>query len=177
MPRKSPGPTQDRCKPCTSCKQEKHLSEFARQAKGLFGHTSKCKQCYRSDWLVKRSEKIDECRAADRARVAEWRLKNPEKEKAARDASRQRARAAVAEYKSSRGCESCGIKDHRVLDLHHRDRSSKVAAVSQLISRASAAALAAEMEKCKVLCANCHRIEHYEEAQSSGSGGVFFRAS
>ncbi len=104
---------------------------------------------------------------ADRAlteaeRTARWRAANPEKDKRSRDNGRIARRALIANYKAQKGCESCGIADARVLDLHHRDAECKVMAVSQMANRASLDAIKAEMTKCKVLCANCHRIEHYE---------------
>lgn len=91
------------------------------------------------------------------------------------------ARAKVAKYKSERGCRDCGTTDHRVLDLHHRNGTDKEAAVSQMLYRYSWKRIVAEMDKCDVLCANCHRIEHAADpgsditAQIAATG--FFRAS
>lgn len=67
----------------------------------------------------------------------------------------------VAEYKAERGCERCGEKDVRCLDLHHRDPAKKEHAVSQMyrLGRGIARVME-EIIKCSVLCANCHRKEH-----------------
>jgi hypothetical protein len=50
-----------------------------------------------------------------------------------------------------------GTKDPAVLELDHKDRPSKVAAVSTLVRSQSWRALFAEIDKCEVRCANCHR--------------------
>ena len=50
----------------------------------------------------------------------------------------------------------CGESDLRVLEFHHE--GNKEAEVSRLMGRgASLDALKGEIEKCVVLCANCHR--------------------
>ncbi len=59
-------------------------------------------------------------------------------------------------------CKECGEKDPRTLDFHHRDPNEKSFNLSSFASH-SIRQLKAEIEKCDVLCANCHRIHHYEE--------------
>ena len=60
-------------------------------------------------------------------------------------------------------CIVCKTKDFRVLDFHHRDPSTKINSISNMIDRCSKAKILAEIPKCDCLCANCHRILHYEE--------------
>ena len=64
-------------------------------------------------------------------------------------------------FKEEEGCRECGMQDYRCLDFHHKDSKTKKFAVNQgsLFSR-SEDALWIEVEKCEVLCANCHRIRH-----------------
>ncbi len=70
-------------------------------------------------------------------------------------------------YKAIRGCRNCGLKDPTVLDFHHRTRTDKVAAVSKLLaSRLDLIAIVREIDKCEVICANCHRREHYVTSPS-----------
>lgn len=74
---------------------------------------------------------------------------------------RAELREWVDEQKSSNGCRRCGESDPRCLDFHHRDSEEKDANVSQLIiEEATKERLGEEIEKCDVLCANCHRAEH-----------------
>ena len=80
---------------------------------------------------------------------------------------RSHARAFL-EYKKLCKCVRCGISDHRVLDFHHRDGSAKLGNVSDMVSRKlSWENIYAEIAKCDCLCANCHRIEHFEEENLS----------
>jgi hypothetical protein len=111
-----------------------------------------------------------------------WRSLNPEQNLANNRAAKQRCKAQIDRYKAERGCEDCGISDPRVLDLHHRHGEEKVDHVNRLRTRAGWNAILAEMEKCDVLCANCHRIRHAEELGYSAAyvaltGGTFFRAA
>lgn len=71
---------------------------------------------------------------------------------------RQEAQDLIRAYKADKGCVDCGERDWVVLDLDHRDRSTKRAAVSEMITQNFGLdAIRAELEKCDVRCANCHR--------------------
>lgn len=86
------------------------------------------------------------------------------KDKATKKRVRSERRDWFQELKKTFKCKQCGIADHRVLDLHHIDPSQKTMEVSNMSQRGhSKKSIMAEIEKCKVLCANCHRIEHWEE--------------
>ena len=96
-------------------------------------------------------------------KAAKWRAAHPERNIEVRTRQRLSKRAYVDSVKSEAGCQRCHISDTRVLDLHHTDPREKDMAVSRLIARKGWEALKAEVEKCIVLCANCHRITHYEQ--------------
>ena len=69
--------------------------------------------------------------------------------------------------KEERVCHDCGIKDKRVLDFHHKKGSNKEFAISSFVEGGCGVErILKEIEKCVVLCANCHRIRHYEEKRS-----------
>ena len=56
-------------------------------------------------------------------------------------------------------CQKCGgVFPSAVFDFHHV--GEKEADPSHLISNASVERIAQEIERCTLLCANCHRIEH-----------------
>jgi hypothetical protein len=76
---------------------------------------------------------------------------------------RSRCREWWEKTKGSLACGSCGLDDWRCLDFHHRDPSTKLFNVGSISTRYSKKAILDEMEKCDVLCANCHRIHHWEE--------------
>jgi heterodisulfide reductase subunit B len=59
-------------------------------------------------------------------------------------------------------CQNChGVFDLAAYDFHHTGK--KEADPSHLINNASIQKIAEEIEKCILLCANCHRIEHARE--------------
>lgn len=72
-------------------------------------------------------------------------------------------RRMIVGFKSEQGCAHCGESDPVVLDLHHRDHENKhpklTDAKNRSFLRLSLEELAVELEKCEVLCANCHRRE------------------
>ena len=76
---------------------------------------------------------------------------------------RDRLRGAVYEYKRDHcECARCGESHPACLEFHHRDPETKERTVSELITYGnSLETVRAEIEKCDVLCANCHRQEHY----------------
>jgi hypothetical protein len=76
---------------------------------------------------------------------------------------RQDRRAAVNEWKEERGCDECGYNKHgAVLDYHHKDPTTKISNVSDLIGRNGTwTQIKEEIAKCTLLCANCHRIKEY----------------
>ena len=76
---------------------------------------------------------------------------------------RSRLRSWVNEQKRASGCRECEETDPRCLDFHHVDPESKTRAIGEMITHGHGReSLRAEMEKCVVLCANCHRREHGE---------------
>jgi len=77
------------------------------------------------------------------------------------DARRDRHRLMVAEWKAERGCAKCGETDPRCLELHHRDRKTKHYNISTIYRR-KWETIQAELEKCDVLCSNCHQRVEYE---------------
>ena len=66
----------------------------------------------------------------------------------------------VNEYKGTLKCKKCGESRYYLLDFHHRDPHDKKCSVSDTL-RNSKEATISEIEKCDVLCANCHREWHY----------------
>ncbi len=77
---------------------------------------------------------------------------------------RARLRAWLNERKREYGCARCGCSDPACLDFHHREGSRKELSVGRMVTHGYGRdALEDEMDKCEVLCANCHRREHHTE--------------
>lgn len=65
------------------------------------------------------------------------------------------------DYKFTLKCEKCGFSHPAALDFHHRDPKTKLFDISLTkITQSNQEKIFAEIAKCDVLCANCHRIEH-----------------
>ena len=74
-------------------------------------------------------------------------------------------------YKTNKGCELCGYKAHGVaLDFDHLGPSEKEFNPSSRSMNIKLKRLFNEIRKCRILCANCHRIETYK-IQFKGNGG------
>jgi hypothetical protein len=64
--------------------------------------------------------------------------------------------------KADSGCGRCGESDSACLDFHHRYPDEKDDAVTKLVTAGYGKdRLRAELRKCQVLCANCHRKPHF----------------
>jgi hypothetical protein len=75
---------------------------------------------------------------------------------------RERLRAWAPEYQREQGCRRCDEADPSCLEFHHAGSGEKTKGVGAIISDSvPERAVHAEVEKCDVLCANCHRKEHY----------------
>jgi hypothetical protein len=79
---------------------------------------------------------------------------------------RRRNKLVLEAYKKTQSCKQCGNNDYRVLEFHHRDGDDKEMAIAASIGRWGDKRRYKEIAKCDVLCANCHRILHFEERNS-----------
>lgn len=68
-------------------------------------------------------------------------------------------------FKRTLKCHNCNESRHWVLDFHHLDSETKDNNVSTLIGTCSKTKVLEEIDKCIVLCSNCHRDLHYQEKQ------------
>jgi hypothetical protein len=89
--------------------------------------------------------------------------KNKEEAKARTTKQRQFGKKKWDAFKLSLKCTKCGFSHPAALDFHHRDPTEKESTVSKLVSNKRFTRAMEEVEKCEVLCANCHRIHHWDE--------------
>lgn len=72
---------------------------------------------------------------------------------------REARKAAIDAYKVEKGCVDCGYRQHaEALDFDHLPGTKKEFSIAKGYGRVSAARLWDEIEKCEVVCANCHRV-------------------
>lgn len=77
-------------------------------------------------------------------------------------AFQQKRRDLINLIKLTAGCAKCGYNEHpAALDFNHV-RGTKLFNISQ-DPKIAWGKLEAEIAKCEILCANCHRIHTYEE--------------
>lgn len=128
-------------KTCTTCNESKELSEFSKKRRG---HQSQCKAC-RKLWFAEHySQNKDYYRdrnKATQAKLRQW----------------------FRDFKTTLACKNCGENDPACLDFHHRDPTEKEITVASAVQYSKAKVLR-EIAKCDVLCANCHRKHHANDA-------------
>ena len=69
-------------------------------------------------------------------------------------------------FKCTLKCTKCGFDHPAALDFQHEDPTEKEHNVNRLISDGRFKKAYEEIKKCIVLCANCHRVHHYEEKKN-----------
>lgn len=93
----------------------------------------------------------------------QWHLKHRERRLEDTKKKRQELYQWFRDYKKTLVCERCGENHPATLDFHHKDRSIKEACINRMVaSKLSKEKIMKEIEKCSVVCSNCHRIIHYE---------------
>ena len=87
-----------------------------------------------------------------------------ERAKAGKIKSKKRNKKFADRYKKLCKCGRCGYDKYaRVLEFHHTNGEDKDVAVANMVQNCvGMEKLKAEIRKCVVLCANCHREEHIE---------------
>jgi hypothetical protein len=86
--------------------------------------------------------------------------------KACKEANRRIVRPLIDAIKD-RPCADCGLRFPPIcMDFDHRDPTTKLENVSILYGNGAAwERIRAEIDKCDVVCANCHRIRTWPVAQ------------
>ena len=129
---------------CSKCKVEKSDSDFNKRKRSKDGLNSYCKSCNNEN--LKNHYKNNKEYYYDKSKkyfkkLQEW----------------------LTEYKETLKCSVCEESRHWVLDFHHTDPLIKEGSVSSMLNNSSKEKIIKEIEKCIVLCSNCHRDLHYQE--------------
>ena len=73
-----------------------------------------------------------------------------------------RNKQILNQTKEGKQCEKCGYnKCIEALDYHHEDPDLKTDTVTRLSTHSNISTALKEIEKCCILCANCHREFHF----------------
>jgi hypothetical protein len=133
-----------------------------------------CKQCAEAARIQRRRKRQRQGALAAGVSLNKFIGKKYHKSSHTRSQKRykQRNSDVVYEDKINKGCSRCIERRPACLDYHHTDPSTKKNSISTLVSRGSSLEkLKAEMDKCVLLCANCHRLE--EITHSAGVGASY----
>lgn len=127
-------------KKCNKCKQDKNLYEFAKNKSQPDGIQSICKECRISYDKKTNSNKI-------------LKIKN-----------------ILSDFRRELGgkCVKCNENREHLLDFHHIKPEEKEDVIANILSwngigKNSIKKARDEMNKCILLCSNCHRDFHYLE--------------
>lgn len=127
-----------------------------------------CRACVRE--AMQRRRTVPGVLERQAAKQKRWREAHPDACRAAYMKAHEQKRQLLCSARSQ-GCIRCGEKHPACLDFHHRNgKLNKLGNIGQ-IRRYSFPRILAEIEKCDVLCANCHRKHHYDERQKQLSEG------
>jgi hypothetical protein len=125
-------------KTCVSCKQEKNDDDFRWRYKERGLRSSYCRSCRKQ---------------YDKERYSRGEVKKTSQE--SRERVAERNRSFILEALVS-GCVDCGEKNPVVLEFDHQ--RDKIMNVSVMLYSYSLERIRQEVEKCEIVCANCHRI-------------------
>lgn len=107
-------------------------------------------------------------RSERNAYLKEWQRKNPEKIQGYRSKYTKELRDWTRADKIAKGCENCGYHEHHAaLEYHHI--LPRLRGPVGLILNSGRPAVLEEIERCIVLCSNCHGIVTFENREKGGS--------
>lgn len=117
-----------------------------------------CKYCGRDFQSIKQQKYCEHC------------LSRISKEPLSKSSSIMRMirnREFIKNYKTNKKCDLCGYRKHpEILDFHYRDRKDKSQSINMLMKTLkSIKMIKEEIEKCILICPNCHRELHLKEGE------------
>lgn len=129
-------------KKCARCKRVKDQTEFSFRNKKKGIRHSYCKECYRN--ICKLHYQKNKPKYANR-----W-------------ARRREKINQIIIAAKNKPCADCGEQyPYYVMDFDHRNGDDKDFNIGSKKYNVSMARLAEEIEKCDVICANCHRVRTF----------------
>lgn len=125
---------------CTKCKQDKDITNFS-WIKARQRHHSWCKTC------------------ASKSRLDSY-YKDKKRHREKDYLRRQRVVDSYKSLKENYSCFFCEETEPVCLDFHHIDPKTKLFNIGKELGRKSKQKIDDEIEKCVILCSNCHRKLH-----------------
>jgi hypothetical protein len=154
-------------KRCSKCNEIKAILCFPSRRGSKDGRDYRCRDCHRL------SAKLSSMKYPERRKKyrQEYYIKNKHHENEKNRRTREKHREQWSVEISKRGLNKCLIcgydKSMVALDFHHIDPTTKDYRIAHLTNLACTSERLKELDKCVVLCANCHRIEHWQKKGKS----------
>lgn len=153
---------------CTRCKQEQPLTEFYKDKRLKKGRISACRTCintYKKNYY--RSEKgqktVQDYKEKNRERISQYNKTYLRKYRSFGFKNQKKLEYCL--YKGGR-CEICGFEANQdtiaAFDFHHLNPEEKEFTPSDMLMLKKEKVLK-ELDKCQLLCSNCHRILHHRQ--------------
>lgn len=105
------------------------------------------------------------CKSCRHQRAKQYYYDNKEKMQSQSTVWKKIQRDKINKFKDSCSCLKCGENRNWLLDFHHIDPTKKDFQISQG-ERFGWGKIKNEIDKCVILCSNCHRDFHYQEKQN-----------
>jgi len=135
---------------CNKCKNEKELDEFGNNKSKKDGKQLTCKIC-----------------------VSEQQLKCYHKDKTKYFQRNKKVKTKIKDefitFKKTLSCSKCNDNRYYVLDFHHLEKTLKFDWIHKILFNyggINSNKFKEEIEKCVVLCSNCHREFHHLEREN-----------
>lgn len=110
----------------------------------------------------------EEKRRRQKEYSSNWYQKNKATHQKAIAKNKRGKRQEWMDYKASQKCSHCGLQHPAIIDFHHVVRDATKQSVNLLVGNGRWTAAKREAEtKCIPLCANCHRILHWNESEQA----------
>jgi hypothetical protein len=107
------------------------------------------------EWKQQNQDKVREYRR-------KWYANNKQSAKIAIKRRKREIKAWLSEYKATLKCSRCPETHPACLEFHHKNPLEKDINVGWVASWGwSVERITKEIDKCIVLCANCHRKQHW----------------
>jgi hypothetical protein len=128
---------------CSRCNIEKPIDCFAWKNKALNKKSAECKECHR---IIRKS----------------YYFRNKRKEINRILTRKKEIKQWYNDFKKTLVCNRCPENHPATLQFHHKDPTTKLGNLSELSSSGwSIKKIMEEMDKCEILCSNCHFKLHW----------------
>lgn len=106
----------------------------------------------------------------DKKKQAEAQRRHYQKNKAyyvdKKNKRREETKAFIKDYKANLKCDKCSENHISCLDFHHNNPEEKEVCIAEMYRKGwGKKRILKEIEKCIVLCSNCHRKLHHAEKE------------